>query len=259
MNKIKDISTFIPSIKKNICLVFRGELLRNTKSCHHCNIKDKQLKKQDLSEESLIRQDNIMKSIINYIILPYENNGFNVFISGCVYECNHYNNNLKEFFPNNTIKKIEAGKTNQAEVYYKSIEQAEKKHPECIEYISLRVDYIMLKNIIIKDLDLDLNLLSVGFAWKNKKYPNVDVFYIISKNALNIFKNILYHIGLEKNYTDTHSITESLIQKKVLVYPIWNNYKNAKTGLLYDKYIKDIKPHENRPFVNYMRSTPDKF
>ena len=204
----------IMNIKKNICLVFRGELLRNTISYYHNNIKNKQLREPDLSEESLIRQDNIMKSIINNIILPYEKNGFNVFISGCVYECNHYNNKLKEFFPNHTIKQIKAGKTNQAETYYKSIEQAEKEHPECIEYISLRVDYIMLKNIIRKDLDL--NLSYVGFAWKNTKYGDVDVFYIISKNAVNIFKNIIYHIGLGKNFVETHSITKSLKKKKCI-------------------------------------------
>ena len=236
---------------KNVCLVFRGELLRNTLSHYH-NIKNKQLREPDLSEESFIRQDNIMKSIINNIITPYEKNGFNVFISGCVYVCNHYNNKLKYFFPNNTIKQIKAGESNQAETYYKSIEQAEKEHPECIEYISLRVDYIMLKNIIRKDLDL--NLSYVGFAWKNTKYGDVDVFYIISKNAVNIFKNIIYHIGLGKNNVETHSITKRLKKKNVLLYPIWNNYEKEKTSLSYDKYIKDIKLHENRPFVNYMRS-----
>lgn len=243
--------------KKNVCLVFRGELLRNTKSYYHNNEKNKQLLEPDLSKESFIRQDSIMKSILSNIILPYEKNGFNVFISGCVYECNHYNDNLKEFFPNNTIKQIKAGNTNQAEMYYKSIEQAEKEHPDCIEYISLRADYIMLKNIIRKDLDF--NSSYVGFAWKNSSYPSVDVFYIISKNAVNIFKNILYHIGLGKKYVDTHSITNSLKKNNVLLYPIWNNYGNAKTSLSYKEYIKDIKLHENRPFVNYMRNIINRF
>ena len=76
-NKIRNISTFVPSTKKNVCLVFRGELLRNTKSYYHNNIKNKHLKEQDISEESLIRQDNIMKSIINNIILPYKKNDLN--------------------------------------------------------------------------------------------------------------------------------------------------------------------------------------
>ena len=167
--------------KKNVCLALRGELLRNTLSSFHMNPKNKQIRKPDLSEKSIFRQDTIMKSIIDNIIIPYEKNGFNVFVSGCVYECNHYNNKLKEFFPNNTIKQIEAGQTNQAEMYYKSIQQAEKEHPDCIEYISLRVDYIMLRNIIIKNSGL--NLSYVGFAWKNTTYPDVDVFYIISKKA----------------------------------------------------------------------------
>ena len=30
--------------KKNVCVVFRGELLRNTVSCFHNNIKNKQSK-----------------------------------------------------------------------------------------------------------------------------------------------------------------------------------------------------------------------
>lgn len=238
--------------KNNICLVFRGELLRNATSTYHNNSKNKKLKEQDLSKESFIRQDDIMKSIINNIIIPYEKNGFNVFISGCVYECPEYSNNLISFFPKNTIKQIEHGKTNQAEVYYKSIEQAEKEHPECIEYISLRVDYIMLRNVIRKDLDL--NLSYVGFAWKNTKYPDVDVFFIISKNAVNVFKNILYNIGLGKQYVDTHSIEKSLEKNNVLLYPIWNNYENEATGLSYRDYMKDVKLHENRPFVNYIRT-----
>jgi hypothetical protein len=238
--------------KKNVCLVFRGELLRNSQSTYHRNQKNKHLREPNLSEEAFIRQDDIMKSIINHIILPYEKSGFNVFISGCIYKCNHYDNKLKEFFPNNTIKQIQPGKTNQAELYYQSIEQAEKEHPECIEYISLRVDYIMLKNIIRKDLDL--NLSYVGFAWKNPKCNDVDVFYIISKNAVNVFKNILYHIGKVRLYVETHKITQCLKNNKVLLYPIWNNYENKATGIGYSAYIANIKLHENRPFVNYMRA-----
>ena len=245
------------STKKNVCIVFRGELLRNTESYFHSNKKNKELREPDFPKESFIRQDNIMKSIINNIVLPYEKNGFNVFISGCVYKCAKYMNNLMSFFPNNTIKQIEPGKTNQAQVYYKSIQQAEKEHPNCVEYISLRADYIMLKDIIRKDLDLELSY--VGFAWKNTNYGNVDVFYIISKNAIDIFKNILYEIGLGKNYVDTHSITNSLKQKKVLLYPIWENYSNQATSLSYGEYMNNKKLHENRPFVNYMRSVINRF
>ena len=59
------------------------------------------------------------------------------------------------FFPKNTIKQIKPGKTNQAEVFYNSIEQAEKQHPNCIEYISLRVDYIMLDWIGLYWIEFD--------------------------------------------------------------------------------------------------------
>lgn len=242
--------------KQNVCLALRGELLRNPLSSYHTNPKNKQLRKPDLSEGSVFRQDKIMKSIIDNIIIPYEKNGFNVFVSGCVYECNDYNNKLKEFFPNNTIKQIEAGKTNQAELFYKSIEQAEKEHPDCIEYVSLRVDYLMLKNVIRKDLDL--NLTYVGFAWKNNKFPQVDVFYIISKNAVDIFKKILNILGARNNYCHTHPITGRLKHKNVLLYPIWNNYENKAAGITYNDYIKQIKLHKNKPFVNYMKYNNNK-
>ena len=234
---------------KNVCIVFRGELLRNTQSFYH-NTKDKKLREYDLSEDSFKRQDDIMKSIIKHIILPYEENGFNVFISGCVYKCPDYYNNLTLYFPKNTIKQIKAGKTNQAEAFYQSLDHAYKEHPDCIEYISLRADYIMLKNIVRKDLPK----LYVGFSWENTSFPEVDVFFIISKDAMDIFKHILYDIGVGKKYVDTHSIISRLESVNVPLYPIWNDYKNKKTGLTYSDYMKDIKLHENRPFVNYMRN-----
>jgi len=235
---------------KNVCIVFRGELLRNTQSYYHNNIKQKKIREYDLSEDSFKRQDDIMKSIITHIILPYEENGFNVFISGCVYECPDYYNNLMIYFPKNTIKQIKAGKTNQAEAFYQSLDHAYKEHPDCIEYISLRTDYIMLKDIVRKDL----HKLYVGFSWENKNsFPDVDVFFIISKDAMDIFKKILYAIGVGKEYVDTHSIISRLKRVNVHLYPIWNDYKNKATGLTYSDYSKDIKLHENRPFVNYMR------
>jgi len=234
---------------KNVCIVFRGELLRNTQSFYHNNTKHKKLRDYDLSEDSFKRQDDIMKSIIKHVILPYEENGFNVFISGCVYKCPDYYNNLKLYFPKNTIKQIKAGKTNQAEAFYQSLDHAYKEHPDCIEYISLRADYIMLKNIVRKDLPK----LYVGFSWENTSFPDVDVFFIISKDAIDIFKHILYDIGVGKQYVDTHSIISRLKSVNVPLYPIWNDYKNKATGLTYSDYMKDIKVHENRPFVNYMR------
>ena len=71
--------------------------------------------------------------------------------------------------------------------------------------------------------------------------------------------NIYLNIGLGKNYVDTHSITDKLKINNVLLYPIWNNYKNEATSLSYGEYIKDIKLHKNRPFVNYMRSIINRF
>ena len=237
------------NIKQNVCVVFRGELLRNPLSSYHNNGIGKSVREYDLSEESFTRQNNIMESIITHIIIPYENIGYNVFISGCVYDGHNYNKKLTDFFPNNTITQIKSGKTNQAELFYRSIDHAEKKHPNCIEYISIRADYIMLKNIIRKDL----GNLYTGFSWKNNNIPQVDVFFIISKNTINILKNILCNIGNKKKYTHTHSIYRYLQQNKVRLYPIWTNYEDKPTGISYKEYINDIKMHENRPFVNYMR------
>ena len=236
-------------IKKNICIVIRGELLRNSKSFFY-STKSEEIKKYDLSEESFKKQDDIMKSIINHIVIPYKNIGYNVFISGCIYNCEEYNNNLISFFPNNTILKIKPGKTNAAEMYYKSINHAEKKHPDCIEYISIRGDYLMLKNIIIK------NIIGkcVGYAWVNKKFPNVDVFFIISKKTINILKKILYNLANRHTRVCTHGILNQLRNNKVNIYAIWNDYNNQRTGISYSDYINNIKIHKNRPFVNYMRN-----
>ena len=235
----------------NICIVFRGELLRNSKSRYHANIKNnKQLREYDLSEDSINRQNDIMKSIINHIIIPYEILGFNIFVSGCLYECNDYNKNLKDFFPNHSIKIIKQGDTNQAELFNLSLDHAEKENPNCIEYISLRADFIMLKNISIKNT---FTGSYVGFAWENKsKYPSVDAFFIISKNAMNTFKKILKKIGEGKLFTHTHDIVSGL-KYKTKIYPIWDNYKNKATGIPYNEYIKNIKLHKYRPIVNYMR------
>lgn len=49
--------------KKNVCLALRGELLRNSLSSHNINPKNKQIRKPDLSEKSIFRQDTIMKTI----------------------------------------------------------------------------------------------------------------------------------------------------------------------------------------------------
>ena len=48
-------------------------------------------------------------------------------------------------------------------------------------------------------------------------------------------------------------------QKKVLLYQIWENYSNQATSLSYGEYMNNKKLHENRPFVNYMRSIINRF
>ena len=68
----------------------------------------------------------------------------------------------------------------------------------------------MLKNIIRKDL----GNLYTGFSWKNNNIPQVDVFFIISKNTINILKKILCTIGNKKKYTHTHSIYRYLDKTK---------------------------------------------
>lgn len=237
---------------KNVCIVLRGELLRNPKSHYHTNVKNKNLRNYDVSKESFNRQDTIMISIIRHVIIPYEKLGYNVFVSGTVYECPEYNENLNKFFPKNTIKQIQPGKTNQAEMFNLSIDNAEKEHPNCSEYISMRTDYLMLRNANRKNIDG----LYIGYGWVNNKGipPEVDLFYIISKSAMKIFKMILHFIGKNKEYTHTHHINLHLKNVNIATYPIWDDYENKPSGISYKDYVENIKLHENRPFVNYMRN-----
>ena len=235
--------------EKNICIVFRGELLRDPQSHHFTNKICKDIRECNTSKECIERQNDIMKSVIKHIIEPYKKQGYNVFVSGCVYECPKYNEKLKEFFPNHTIKQIKPGNTNQAELYHQSIDHVDKTHPNCIEYISIRADYIMLRDVIIQNNSGSYT----GFAWKNKKFPHVDVFFIIGKKSINIFKKVLCKIGYKKKYVNTHSIIKNLVKHKIHLYPIWSDCENQATGLSYDDYKKDINLYQFRPFVNYMR------
>ena len=239
-------------ISKNVCIVFRGELLRNNLSCFWGN-NSKNLRKYDVSEKSFNRQNNIMESIIKHIITPYKEKGYNVFVSGCVYECPEYYKNLTDYFPNNTIKKIKPGKTNQGEVFYLGIEHAEKEHPECLEYISLRTDYIMLRNININKL----SGMYACFGWENKYIAEVDVFWIISKNTINILKKILIDLGFQNNRVHTHYLAKNLKENNVSLHTVWNDYENKCVALCYKEYINDLEIHKNRPFVNYMRNRND--
>ena len=234
--------------RKNVCICFRGELLRSSKSSHHANTKNKNLVQYNISEDSIKRQNDIMQSIINNIINPYKRKGYNVFVSGCVYKCPEYNENLKKYFPNNTIKQIESGKTNQLEMYYLSIDNAIKNHPNCIEYISLRADYIMLKNIVFKNIKGDY----LGISWINNTLPDVDVFFVISKNIIPQFKKILKN-QFFLQYAESHYILSEIKKLRIPIYVIWDNYKNAATGMSYNEYSQNSNQNSNRPFVNYMR------
>ncbi len=233
---------------QDVCIIIRGELLRPINSHYHYNNKSKELRNPDLSDQSFRRQNDIMESIINHIIIPYKKLSYNVFVSGCAYECPNYDNKLTEYFPTNTIKFIKPGETNQSEMFSLSIEHAGNEHPNCTEYISIRADYIMLQNVVIKH-----NAgLYTGFAWENTIYPDVDVFFVIPRETLPIFERILKYTK-SKDYTDTHYIIKHLKNENIVLYPIWENYKDGATGINYNEYTVNIDIHKNRPFVNYMR------
>lgn len=242
---------------KDICIMIRGELLRNTESTFNYNIhfeeyRNKNIMQYDVSDASISRQNDIMQSIIDYIIIPYENAGYNVHVSGCVYECLDYDKQLKEFFPRNTIKQIKPGQTSQAEMFKMSIDHSEQEHPGCTEYISIRADYIMLKHVPIINSTHEETSICIGFAWKNRNLPQTDVFFIIPKNAISIFKIVLKEIKKKGTYVNTHKI-HRLLSKKVKLYPIWNDYENHGVGIGYNEYVENKELHKNRPFVNYMR------
>jgi hypothetical protein len=240
---------------KAICIVIRGELLRNPTSTFHDGNNTKEIKPYTLDPIVFHKQNQIMESILNHIVKPYKYHGYHVHVSGCVYECPTYESQLNKYFPNNTILQIPLGHTNQAHLFANALEQAENKHPECIEYIILRADYLMLRDVKIINTPTDFY---TGFAWKNLNgFPQVDVFFIISKKAMCGFKSILYK-RIHLQHCDTHYILEKLKQlvennKRILLYPIWDDYQNGATGLSFPKYEKEYHLHTKRPFVNYIR------
>ena len=103
----------------NVCLCFRGELLRPGNAWHRST--GNTVLNCDFSDENINRQNDIMESIIKHIVIPYKNKGYNVFISGCVYKCPQYDEQLKKFFPDNTIKQIEPGRTGQVQMFKEGI------------------------------------------------------------------------------------------------------------------------------------------
>lgn len=229
---------------KKICICFRGELLRNERSTYNHNEKSKKLLPCSFSDEAIKRQNTIMESIINHIITPYESKGYTVFVSGCVYECPKYSEYLNKYFPNNTIKQIKGGQTNQPHMSLLSVENGEQEHPGCVSYISIRGDYLMLRDVKIDET----KETNVGTAWKNDKMNPVDVFFIIPKDAVTMFKGILQPF-IKLQYKDTHFVPTKLNNK----YYIWDDYSNQATGISYGEYCNEIHLHKNRPFVNYMR------
>ena len=240
---------------KTVCIVVKGELLRNPTSTFHDGNNTKELKPYSVDPIVFNKQNQIMESILNHIVRPYKAHGYHVHVSGCVYECPRYESQLKMYFPNNTILQIPSGHTNQAHLFSNALEQAENKHPECIEYIVLRADYLMLRDVKIIDTQTDFY---TGFAWQNlNRFPQVDVFFIISKRAMHGFKRIL-HKRIHSPHCDTHYISQELRQlvennKRILLYPIWDDYQNGATSLSFPAYEKEYHLHTKRPFVNYIR------
>ena len=238
---------------QSVCIVIRGELLRDPTSTY-AKILTKELKPHSLDPKIFHKQNEIMESILNHIVQPYKKQGYHVDVSGCVYECPNYTTQLNKYFPNNTIVQIQSGHTNSSHMMHNALEHAENQHPYCVEYIILRVDYLMLRDVKLKETTNDFYS---GFPWINKTFPQVDVFFIISKKAMKGFKNIL-HKRIHIQRIDTHYILQELRQlvedkQKILLYPIWDDYQNAATGLSFPIYKTEMEIHSKRPFVNYIR------
>ena len=235
----------------NICIVIRGDLLRKSTSCY-----SKQIRGCDLLQSSFNRQNDIMQSIIDKIITPYQNNGYNVYISGCVYNCPAYTNKLLEYFPYNTIKQIEPDKNiNVSRMFYLGLEHAEEQHPNCKEYISVRGDFIMLRDVIISEPKNDLY---VKLAWRarSKSQPGrIDVFFVISKKAMVILKKVLFEDT--RACCQLHGLSIVLDKMGISIYFIWKDYCHTKAGFLWREVMgknnKLRRGHGKRPLTMRMR------
>lgn len=234
-------------MNKKICIVLREELLRCPSSTFHDDNKTKYIKPCDTNTKTIQYQNNIMESIINHIFEPHKNLGYDVYISGCVYECPHYDMQINNYFPQNTIKKLKPGTHNQAEMFHESVCHATKMHPKCEIYVSIRADYIMLR-----DINIHKNDTCIGYGWENNNYPDVDVFYVIPNKLTQRFKDILQNRKGE--HICTYFINECLKHNNVIIYPVWTDYYEERTGIDYDNYKSEIEKHKKRPFVNYMRN-----
>ena len=237
---------------KTVCIVLRGELLRNPGSTYYSNRnnKTKALWSADTSEASIKRQDEVMVSIKEKIIMPHLRGGNIVFVSGLLYECPTYAERLNEYFPENTVAYIQPGNTNQAGAFLSGLEHAVERHPGCAEYMSVRCDHLMLRDVPLRD---DLKGKYTGIAWSNSIFPKVDIFFIISHGAIQDFKHALRSLGLGPANVQTHNISAILLMIGTQVYPIWHDYHNRRAGLSYRDYQTDIANHSKRPLINYMR------
>lgn len=232
------------------CLILRGELLRNPTSTYHDGNKTKKLKPCNVSPKSIENQNAICNSIVENVIKPYREKYKSVFVSGCLYECEEYMQIFNEYFPGNTVKFCKHGDTNQAHHMMLGIEHARDMHPYCSEYISLRMDYLMLRPVVIHTPPKVDKY--TGFGWINTIFPAVDVFFVISSNTIPLFIDILRR-KIHQLCIDTHSLQGELKQRNVYLYPIWGDYSNGATGISYKEYLNAYTHHEKRPFVNYMR------
>jgi hypothetical protein len=237
---------------KTVCIVLRGELLRNPGSTYNINRKNKTkaILSANTSEGAIQRQDEIMISIKEKIIMPHLRAGNIVFVSGCVYDCPTYAQSLKEHFPENTVAFMRPGHTNQAGAFMLSLEHAVQKHPDCAEYMSVRCDHLMLRDVPLRD---DLKGKYTGIAWSNSIFPQVDIFFIISHGAIQDFKRALRSLGLQPAHVHTHNIAAILRAIGTHVYTIWSDYHNQRAGISYHEYQNDISNQSKRPLINYMR------
>ena len=135
-------------------------------------------------------------------------------------------------------------------MFKESIINGYEQHPNCDEYISLRADYIMLKDVIIKDMNGEKDYVGMGWSNSRSAFPDVDVFFRISNNFVKTFISILWRRG----HGDSHYVPDAIRKRKIASYYIWGEtYRGGATGISYNEYLNNLQRHKDRPFVNYMR------
>ena len=109
----------------SVCIVFRGEMLRDSQSSYFTD-QTKKRRNYVVTDERKSKQHEIFQSICDKIIVPFKEHGFRVMVSGAVYSCPPIESSLKEYFGNHTIKMIEPGKTNACELLHISLVHARR-------------------------------------------------------------------------------------------------------------------------------------